>query len=448
MKHLHVWMNGLRVGTWSWSSGAVSTFHYDRDWVNSEHCRPLSLSIPIPAGQGVVRGAAVDHYFSNLLPDDEEIRKRIRTRTKAGSTDAFDLLTAMGRDCVGAVQLLPDDRTPQGFDRIEGQPLSAQQIAHHLSDIATYGGAATRADQHGIYRISLAGMQEKTAFLWHEGQWTEPQGATPTSHIFKLPLGFRGVRGAIDMRHSVENEWLCGRILSQMGFDVAPSEIMHFGDHKVLVVARFDRQPATNAQGRPMILRIPQEDLCQASGVPPAFKYERDGGPGMAQCLAVLAASSQGPADRVRFMLAQLAFWLLGAIDGHAKNFSIFHERHNAYRMTPLYDVLSIWPVVGRKEGKVPYERQELAMALRSKNVHYQLRTIQARHWRRLAERSNIADAWDNMLRLVHRTVPAIDAALGQLPPGFPQEVAEAIRAHTARHVQRFLGEMSLRGED
>lgn len=53
-------------------------------------------------------GAAVVAVFDNLLPDSDEIRGRLAARTRADGTDVFSLLYAVGRDCVGALQFIPE----------------------------------------------------------------------------------------------------------------------------------------------------------------------------------------------------------------------------------------------------------------------------------------------------------------------------------------------------
>ncbi|MCM3468358.1 HipA domain-containing protein, partial [Staphylococcus lugdunensis] len=153
------------------------------------------------------------------------------------TTEPFDLLAALGRDCVGAVQLLGEDETPAGHDRIDGMPLSDDDVAHVLDQAS---GAAGGAQDDDDFRLSLAGAQEKTALLFHDGRWMRPHGATPTTHILKLPLGLVGNKRA-DLTTSVENEWLCLAILRAFGLPTADADIVRFGEHKVLSVARFDR---------------------------------------------------------------------------------------------------------------------------------------------------------------------------------------------------------------
>ena len=251
---LSIWMNGLRVGTWSVARG-VHALEYDRAWVDSPAGRPLSLSLPFTLRNEPIRGAKVAHYFDNLLPDADSIRQRLRSRFSTGSTGAFDLLRAIGRDCVGAVQLLPGDEEPRGFDRIEGEVLSEgaveAAIAASLSPARVLGQEAA-----SDFRISLAGAQEKTALLYHRGRWWRPTGATPTTHILKLPLGLIGAL-QIDMKGSVENEFLCSRLMQYLGLATARCEIVEFGDRKVLSVERFDRR----RQEGGWIARLPQEDF-------------------------------------------------------------------------------------------------------------------------------------------------------------------------------------------
>jgi serine/threonine-protein kinase HipA len=213
-----------------------------------------------------------------------------------------------------------------------------------------------------------------------------------------------------------------------MGLPVAVTDIASFGDETVLAVERFDRQwmQGPDASNR-WVARLPQEDFCQVQGVPPDLKYESHGGPGMASCLQVLRGSVTAAADIRHFLCAQLAFWLLAACDGHAKNFSIFLLPRGGLRMTPLYDVISYWPFIGNGSSSVAWQEAKLAMAVRSKNVHYKLARIQTRHWHGLAQRSGVEDAWQAMQALVAKLEPAISAVQMLLPAYFPERTAQAI---------------------
>ncbi len=179
--------------------------------------RALSLSIPITADR-TVKGPQVTNYFDNLLPDNPDIRKRIGAKWSVRS-ETFDLLTAIGRDCVGAVQLMPEGEKPSGWNEIKTIPLDEAQIAAHLRQVTRTGHSFGSDDDDDDFRISIAGAQEKTALLCMAGKWYRPEGATPTTHILKLPLGV--IAGGIDFKHSVQNEWLCSEFLHAIGMAVA-----------------------------------------------------------------------------------------------------------------------------------------------------------------------------------------------------------------------------------
>jgi serine/threonine-protein kinase HipA len=425
-------MNGQFVGTWTVDRSS-HRFTYDKSWLESAQRRSLSLSLPItPALE--IRGPAVANYFDNLLPDNERIRERLRRRFKTRSNDAFALLEAIGRDCVGAVQLLPERMQPEGWDDMRSEPLSETQVADILRAVPSDSVLGQGSDDD-LFRISIAGAQEKTALLFRNGAWHRPHGATPTTHILKLPLGLVGGSRRVDLGDSVANEWLCAQVLYHLGMPVARTEMWRFEDRQALVVTRFDRAWQKHPDGREWIVRLPQEDLCQALGCPPSRKYEKDGGPGIADCMRLLASGDAG--DCELFALAQLTFWLMAATDGHAKNFSIFLLPADAYIATPLYDVLSIFPYIGDGANQFRWRNADLAFALRSKNVHHDLHGIQARHWHGLAMRYGGARVWERMLRHVERVESALDAVGGTLPEDFPPRtwlaISKGMRAQAAR---------------
>ncbi|MEX3788884.1 serine/threonine-protein kinase HipA [Paraburkholderia youngii] len=420
---LNLWMNGLRVGAWETARSAERLTYAD-EWIDDPQGRPLSLSLPFTPGNQPYRGQIVADYFDNLLPDSEPIRRRIAARYRTGSTAPFALLTTLGRDCVGALQLLPPDEEPSDLTSIHGRELSDSDIAALLRGTTT----AAPLGQHDPLedlRLSIAGAQEKTALLRHHNRWLLPEGSTPTTHIFKLPLGLVGNMRA-DMRTSVENEWLCSRIVAAYGLPVARCEIARFDEQKVLIVERFDRRLSSDAT---WIVRLPQEDMCQATGTSALHKYESDGGPGIEAIMEILAGSARATTDRRNFFATQLVFWLLAATDGHAKNFSIAHLPGNRYEATPLYDVLSAHPIIGSGAGRLAAQKVKLAMAVRGKNVHYLLNQIQRRHWvaegQRVGFSATDVDALIDQLSAQTETV--IDTVSSRLPPDFPLDVADAV---------------------
>jgi serine/threonine-protein kinase HipA len=423
------------VGTWT-VDRATHAFIYDASWLRSPKLRSLSLSLPITASREV-RGDVVAHYFDNLLPDNDRIRSRLGRRFGTKRADAFSLLQAIGRDCVGAVQLLPVGTSPTGWNRVDCEPLTEGQIAKILRAVpADVGPGLLRQPDDDLFRISIAGAQEKTAFTRAGGRWCRPLGATPTTHIFKLPLGMVGGSRRVDLSDSVQNEWVCAQIVAALGLPVAPTTMATFGDQTALIVERFDR---AWMDGGTWIARLPQEDFCQALGVSPKQKYEHDGGPGMAKCLQLLSGSAEAQQDTLAFQLTQLAFWLLAASDGHAKNYSIFLQPGDTYVMTPLYDMLSMWPYFGK--GANPFSRQQagLAMALRAKNVHRRFGSIQARHWHQLAMKNGGQPVWDAMLGLALQVGPALAAVEARLPGDFHGRTWDAIAKGMKAEATRFL---------
>jgi serine/threonine-protein kinase HipA len=420
---LDLWMNGLPVGYWETIHGGERLMYRD-DWIDDPQGRPLSLSLPFTPGNQPHRGEVVADYFDNLLPDSEPIRRRIATRYKTGGTAPFQLLATLGRDCVGAIQMLPPGEEPLDLESIRGRALSEGEIAGLLRDTTS----APHLGQHeplDDLRLSIAGAQEKTALLWHDRQWLLPEGSTPTTHIFKLPLGLVGNMRA-DMRTSVENEWLCSKIVAAYGLPIAGCEIDRFEDQKVLVVERFDRRMSGDAA---WIVRLPQEDMCQATGTPALHKYQADGGPGIEAIMEVLSGSGRAAVDRRNFFKTQMIFWLLAATDGHAKNFSIFHLPSNRYEATPLYDVLSAHPIIGTGRNQFAAQRVKLAMAVRSRNVHYLINNIQRLHWIAQGQRVGFsaADVEEMIGELTARTAGVIDEVAAMLPHDFPKDVAEAV---------------------
>jgi serine/threonine-protein kinase HipA len=269
-QRLDIWMNGLPVGYWE-KAREGDRLSYRDEWIEDEQGRPLSLSMPFTPGNLPYRGDVVSAFFDNLLPDSDAIRRRLAQRHRTGSTHAFDLLVALGRDCVGAIQLLPPDEQPTDLYDISGTPLSDPQVAQLLRN-ATAAAPLGQYDSGADLRLSIAGAQEKTALLRLDDQWIYPAGSTPTTHIFKLPLGLVGNMQA-DMRTSIENEWLCSKIVSAYGLPAANCEVATFEDQKALVVERFDRRLSSDAS---WIVRLPQEDMCQATGRPSHLKYQAD----------------------------------------------------------------------------------------------------------------------------------------------------------------------------
>ena len=423
-RSLSVWINGQRAGRWTLAARGPMQLQYDQAWVDSKEGRPLSLSLPFLPGNLQHQGEKVLCYFDNLLPDNDAIRRRVATKFRTGSTDPFDLLAAIGRDCVGAVQLLGEDDVPEGFDRVEGSAVSDEDIERLLVETVSPAGTAAGRGLDDELRISIAGAQEKTALLWWNGCWHKPHGATPTTHILKLPLGLMGGK-QIDFTTSVDNEWLCMTLLRAYGLDAADARIATFGKQRVLVVERFDRRLAPNGK---WLMRLPQEDFCQVLGCSPWRKYESDGGPGLKDLFTTLRQSVNAEADLRTLMAAQVLFWLLRAPDGHAKNFSVRLLPRGRFRLTRLYDVMSAYPVLGDGPHQWSAYRVRLAMALLGTNRHYEMRSIVRRHFNSTARKLGYGEDAEPVIQdILKRTAAVVASVQGALPAGFSPQVADTV---------------------
>lgn len=414
---LFAYMNGEKVGTLTRTANGRLEFSYEKSWLESSSGRPLSLSMPL--AKQIYADDRVENYFDNLLPDSQPIRNRIQRRFGSISNNGFDLLWHIGRDCVGAVQLIPEGQQVD-VQKIEAEPLSDADIAAILKNYRSMP-LGMREDKN--FRISVAGAQEKTALLKIDDQWHLPLGTTPTSHIFKLPIGNIEHSG-MDLSDSVENEWLCHAILRAFDLPIATAEMHTFEETKAFVVERFDRRWAKD---RSWLIRLPQEDMCQALNIPPVLKYESDGGPGFSPIMELLLGSTDSLADRRLFMTANLIFWLLGAIDGHAKNFSIFLLPGGDFRLTPLYDVISAFPLVAKKQ--LEQRRLKMAMALMGKNRHDEWNKLLYRHWLSTAKvcRFPIDEMEKIIAEILGCMDQVIDKVSGELPALFPDAVAGPI---------------------
>lgn len=421
---LNVFLNNRLLGRLRRQSSGAVDFQYDADWLAWEHAMPVSYSLPLREDRYI--GAPVIAVFDNLLPDSRGIRSRVAAKMGASGTDAYSLLSAVGRDCVGALQFLPDGEEPNALDDIHGEELNDEGIAEILGNLKA---SPLGLEQGRDFRISIAGAQEKTAFTRWKGKWLLPHGTTPTTHIFKPQIG--ELQNGFDLSDSVENEYLCMELCRNFGLPTAECEIANFEGKSVLVVERFDRQ----IDGR-RILRLPQEDCCQALSVPPDSKYQSDGGPSMFDILTFLRGSDAPTIDQENFIKANVLFWLLGASDGHAKNFSVALGVGGRFSLTPLYDVLTAEPAFAT--GKIPINRYRLAMSV-GKNRHYRFDEIMPRHFVQTARRAGIGeDAAKAIITDLATSAPAvIENTFSELPEGFPAELVEALDAGIRKRLTR-----------
>ena len=415
-QRLEVLFRTERMGQVEQLSGGRLRFEYDADWRNASHALPLSISMPLTAA---VHGhQRIEPFLQGLLPDNQETLRRWGRRYQVLERNAFALLSEVGEDCASAVQFVRPERVEalrQGPAAWQVAWLDEAELAQQLRALESDGSAWHFAAHGG--RFSLAGAQPKTALLREDGRWGVPSGWAPTTHILKPPMP--------ELDGIVENEHVCLSLARALGLSAARTEVGRFEDRTAIVVERYDRlhtgpwveqasRIVTQLEGvqdqarlrearRTLgeleqlarvlpIVRLHQEDLCQALSVPPAGKNQSEGGPSPLEVVALLRMSSSRPVEDVwRFVDALALNWLIAGTDAHAKNYSILYPMDGEPRLAPLYDVLSF----------LPYAEEELhgvrmAMKVGSK---YAVRQVLGRHWMQLA-RELALDA-DQMLQRV-----------------------------------------------
>lgn len=425
---LKVCLNGRLVGWLRQQSSGAIDFRYDPLWLEWEHALPVSFSLPLR--EDPYTGAAVIAVFDNLLPDNEKIRRRMAERLGAEGADAYSLLAAAGRDCVGALQFLPEDAALGPVGGTHGTPVDNEEIGSILDRLADTPLGLQEGDD---FRISIAGAQDKTALLKLNGHWLKPHGMTATTHILKPPIG--RARERLDLSDSVENEWISLELVRAMGIPTTKAEIADFAGRKALVVERFDRLWTTEKE--PRLLRLPQEDCCQALGYPPTKKYESDGGPGIAKVMDLLNGSDEPALDRRAYFKAQVVFWLLAAIDGHAKNFSVALAEGGRFRMTPLYDVMSAEPYLAA--GRMTRQKIKLAVAVGDKR-HYEIDEIVPRHFLQSGTKVGLPGTeLDSIFADIVALAPkAIDKVAAAMPSTVLSRTFEPIAAGIRRRLKLF----------
>jgi serine/threonine-protein kinase HipA len=417
-KPLRVYLNNRLVGHLNKETSGAIDFEYDQSWLEWEHAFPISLSLPMR--ESAFRGEPVVAVFENLLPDSDALRRRVAEKVGARGTDAYSMLAAIGHDCVGALQFISGDaETIDATGAIKGEVVDDEAIDKLLRGLAQAPLGLSRDDE---FRISIAGAQEKTALLWYDRKWLKPHGTTATTHLFKTQIGT--MPNGIDLSNSVENEFYCLKFIEAFGLPVNKAEIRTFGETKALVIERFDRR--WTSDGR--LLRLPQEDCCQALSVPPTLKYQSEGGPGMVAILDLLKGGDTPAEDQAAFIKAQILFWLIGATDGHAKNFSIYLGRGGTYQLTPFYDVLTAQ--LSLDSHQIQRKQMKLAMSV-GNSRHYRIDKIHVRHFVQTGAEAGLPKALipSAIEEIAESASDAIAWIEKSLPKDFPAFIHESITA-------------------
>lgn len=429
ISRLTVYLQDNEVGTLAKESSGAISFNYAGDWLTKPGSSPISLSLPLQSS--TFRGDAVTNVFESLLPDSMDLRRQVAERIDARGTDAYSLLSVIGRDCVGALQFLPDGTEPPStVAPPDGRELDESEVEDLLKNLAR---SPLGLEPDDAFRISVAGMQEKTALLRRDDKWFKPHGTTPTTHIFKPAVGM--LPGGINLTDSVENEYFCLKLVKAFELPVTHAWMETFGETKTLVVERFDRK--WTEDGR--LTRLPQEDCCQALSIPPTLKYQSDSGPSILKIMELLRGSDRPTQDRERFLKAQILFWLIGTPDGHGKNFSIRLGTGGRFRLAPLYDILSAEPSLAL--GQIQKKHMRLAMSVGDNNK-YKLDDIFPRHFLQTAKRAHFSERRVRNLfdTIADTALAALDATTDALPDDFPGAIPDAMRAAVSTRRDRLVG--------
>jgi serine/threonine-protein kinase HipA len=415
---LIVLIGGGRVGVVTMDATGRFVFKYDEAWREAKRATPLSLSMPF--AQLEHGDAPVRAFLWGLLPDNERVLDRWAHQYQVSAGNPFNLLRHVGEDCAGAAQFV----RPERVDALAAGVgdvlwLSHDEVAERLR-ILRQDPTAWHLGNSG--QFSLAGAQAKTA-LYQEGrtgQWGEPSGSLPTTHILKP-----AVTGFDD--HDL-NEHLCLTAARQMGLPAAISHVGVFGTERAIVVERYDRRQAPDGN----IARVHQEDMWQALGLPPTMKYQSDGGPTPEQIIELLrrSAGRSAVADLQRFVDALAFNWIIGGTDAHAKNYSVL-LRGSQVRLAPLYDVASALPYDDMYLPKL-----RMAMKIGGED---RIEVTSGRHWRRFATANGLdpEETVTRIGRLIEETPEAFVAVAGtdavkELKSGLPTRLVERIAARAA----------------
>lgn len=393
---LHVLIAGKHAGELTLARGGRMTFRYDPQWQSNPRAIPLSLSMPLEIGEH--RHASISAFIWNLLPDNELVISSWAKRYQVGTGTPFGLIAHVGEECAGAVQFVREDRLEaiEHGDLIE---LSESEIGERLAALRRDPAVGRRGTDIG--QFSLSGAQAKTALRKTASGWALPTGAEPTTHIFKPPRP--------ELAGHVENEHFCLRLAAAAGLVCAESWIEYFDDEPAIVITRYDR---IRVGGR--WIRLHQEDMCQALGVPPTRKYENQGGPGVARIMELLLGSGEPATDRTRFLQAVVFNYLIGGTDAHAKNYSVLLAP-GRFRLAPLYDIASVLPYVDR--------RRDMRLAMRIAG-HYRPEQVLPRHWEVLARQCHYPE--DTLLAQVRTLIARL--------PDLARDTATTIRADGVNH--------------
>jgi serine/threonine-protein kinase HipA len=376
---LVVWCFARQAGVLTQSANGIE-FVYAAEWVADE-MPPLSQSLPL---DGRLDAAAAGAFFGGLLPEGEPRRHLARLLGISESND-YSMLAMIAGDTAGAITLLPQGDRP-GPVSGDVEWLDEPALAELLTGLPS---RPMHVDADGEYRLSLAGAQDKLPVVVDEsGRIGLTRGQTPSTHIIKTPIE--------RLNHTVVNEAFCPMVGRQLGADVVDASAQRVAGQEFLLVKRYDRRESDDG-----VVRLHQEDFCQALGVPAARKYQAEGGPSLADCFALVRRATAVPAREVIKLLDDVALnFLLGNHDAHGKNFSLLYAPESGQAvLAPAYDVLSTFAY--RRTHNLT---RKMAMSI---GGEYRPEYVRARHLDRLFDEAGLgAAAARRRLRGMARDAP------------------------------------------
>lgn len=376
---LDVYWNTELVGQLMQNAAGSLSFAYDFDFL---HSAQSGISISLPLREGVFEGDVVKAFFSGLLPE-ESVRWRLAHYLGVSDKNAFALLQAVGGECAGALALYPAGENPPPIDVHNIETLDDTRLAEILILIKRRPFLAGED-----LRLSLAGAQDKLAVGCENGHILLMKGGQPTTHILK-PVIDR-------VTDSAHNELFCMRLARMIGLGVPFADIHFVNDTPYYIVERYDRTRKENGS----VTRVHQEDFCQAMGILPELKYEREGGPSIGKCQKIILDYAARPAvDQIKFLNIVIFNYLIGNADAHGKNFSLLYGGQKP-ELAPAYDLLSteIYPNLSSK----------MAMKIGGK---YKPDDVFLRHWHRLVPETKAAQSAMNK-QLKAMAISTIENAL------------------------------------
>lgn len=351
IRALDVYLYGIHVATIT-RRGANLQLRYRPAYIESEHPVPISVTLPVTAAS--FGNDITARFLENLLPDRADVRSRWAREAKLPSDSAFDLLAVYGADVAGALEFYPAGAAARHEENLK--PLSEREIGDRIRQIRRDDSdwLQHRRVEEGF---SLGGAQGKFALALHDGQWYEPSGRQPSTHIFKP--GIQPLAGSDVTEH------ITLQIARLLGIEAAVSTIGEFDGEHVLIVERFDRFAVDG-----VVNRLHQEDFAQATGTSHVQKYESDGGPGYRDIFAVFdrhLSATDARSAKERFAKLLVFSWIVGHNDGHSKNYSLTHVPGRSV-LAPFYDLNSALPFTPQEQvlahDPAVFDQVELAFSI------------------------------------------------------------------------------------